>query len=175
MAGSRSLLDYLDAPVVVGDPDGRAVYVNPAFERAFSVTREQWRGRALAEFFEGGGREALLRAVAELCANSSTRRFRLRERGKGYAAVASAIDSEQGRVGVVILLNEELEGDDRSHAFHRDIQEPLQELGVCLDALVKSGGAIESVERRFIDAATRALGQIRDKHDHLRELLAGNG
>lgn len=27
-----SLLSFLDAPVVVGDPDGRAAYVNPAFE-----------------------------------------------------------------------------------------------------------------------------------------------
>ena len=30
-AGSRSLLDYLGAPVVVGDPDGRAVYLNSSF------------------------------------------------------------------------------------------------------------------------------------------------
>jgi PAS domain S-box-containing protein len=175
MAGSRSLLDYLDAPVVVGDPDGRAVYVNPAFERGFSVTRDEWRGRPLAEIFEGGGREALLRAVAELCADSNTRRFRLRVRGRAYAAVVSAIDSEQGRVGVVILLNEELEGDDRSHAFHREIQEPLEKLSVCLDALVKSGGALESGERKLLDGATRALGQIREKNDQLRELLGGRG
>ena len=31
----RSLLSFLDAPVVVGDPEGRAVYVNPAFEARF--------------------------------------------------------------------------------------------------------------------------------------------
>jgi PAS domain-containing protein len=31
-AGSVSLLDFIEAPVVVGDPDGRVVYVNPAFE-----------------------------------------------------------------------------------------------------------------------------------------------
>jgi PAS domain S-box-containing protein len=175
MAGTRSLLDYLDAPVVVGDPDGRAVYVNPAFERAFSVTREEWRGRPLAEFFEGGGREVLLQAVAELCADSNTQRFRLRERGTGYAALASAIDSEQGRVGVVILLSEELQGDDRSHAFHREIQEPLEELSACLDALVKSGGALEWGERKLLDDATRALETIRDSNDRLRELLAGKG
>jgi len=173
MAGSRSLLDYLDAPVVVGDPDGRAVYVNPAFERSFSVTRDVWRGRPLAEFFQGGGREALLRAVAELCADSPTKRLRLRERGTGYAAVASAIESEQGRVGVVILLNEELEGDDRSHVFYREIQEPLENLSACLDALVKGGGALDPGERKLLEDATRALGQIRDKHDHLRGLLAG--
>ena len=36
-SSSRSLLDFIDAPVVVGDPDGRAVYVNPAFQQKFDV------------------------------------------------------------------------------------------------------------------------------------------
>lgn len=36
MASVSSLLNFLDAPIVVGDPEGRVIYVNPAFERAFS-------------------------------------------------------------------------------------------------------------------------------------------
>ena len=32
-----SLLTFLEAPVVVGDPEGRAIYVNPCFERRFSL------------------------------------------------------------------------------------------------------------------------------------------
>jgi hypothetical protein len=31
-APTLSLLSFLDAPVLVGDPEGRAAYVNPAFE-----------------------------------------------------------------------------------------------------------------------------------------------
>ena len=41
----RSLLSFLDAPVVVGDPDGRAVYVNPAFEARFGVAAEGVTGQ----------------------------------------------------------------------------------------------------------------------------------
>jgi len=45
-----SLLSFLDAPVVVGDPDGRAAYVNPTFETRFAVSAEggpSWGRRSL--------------------------------------------------------------------------------------------------------------------------------
>ena len=62
-----SLLSFLDTPVVVGDPDGRAAYVNPAFETRFSVSAEEVTGEPLANLFEGGVREAVLTAVAAVC------------------------------------------------------------------------------------------------------------
>ena len=55
----RSLLDYLDAPVLVGDPDGRVVHLNPAFERRFDVSLADARGGLVAAVFEGGARELL--------------------------------------------------------------------------------------------------------------------
>ena len=39
----QSLLSFLDAPVIVGDPEGRAVYVNPAFQSRFGITAEAAR------------------------------------------------------------------------------------------------------------------------------------
>ena len=173
MAG-RSLLDYLDAPVLVGDPDGRAVYVNPAFEASFSVSRADARGRPLAELFEGGAREAILGAVAGICGGSSTRRFRLRVGESGYAAQASPIESEQGRVGVMILLTEELVGDDRAHAFHREIQEPLDALARCLEILLKQGAtAGDSRHTETLEEATRALERIRARISELQDMLDG--
>ena len=62
----RSLLSFIDAPVVVGDPDGHAVYVNPAFESRFDIAADRALGRPLAELFEGGGREAVLAASEDL-------------------------------------------------------------------------------------------------------------
>ena len=67
VAGNLSLLSFLDAPVLVGDPDGRAAYVNPAFESRFGVSAEGVSGQALAVLFDGGLREGMLRAVAEAC------------------------------------------------------------------------------------------------------------
>ena len=163
MAG-RSLLDFLDAPVVVGDPDGRAVYVNPAFEAGFSVSRDEARGRSLATLFEGGAREAILGAVAGVCSGSSTRRFRLRVGDAGYAAQASPIESEQGRVGVMILLTEELEGNDRAREFQREIQEPFEVLAHCLEQLLEESSSRS--ERRCnatLEEALRALELIRER------------
>jgi PAS domain-containing protein len=59
-----SLLSFLDAPVLVGDPEGRVIYVNPAFERRFCQDDESVQGAELVSLFEGGGREAILNAVA---------------------------------------------------------------------------------------------------------------
>ena len=52
----QSLLSFLDAPVIIGNPEGCAVYVNPAFQARFGVTAAAAGGRSLAEFFGGGGR-----------------------------------------------------------------------------------------------------------------------
>jgi PAS domain-containing protein len=97
--GAPSLLSFLEAPVLVGDPDGRAAYVNPAFEARFGVTAEGVTGQPLAVLFDGGLREAMLRAVAEACERGTTARFHLRHAGVGYAAVASPIVAEDARVG----------------------------------------------------------------------------
>ena len=105
--GARSLMDFVGAPVVVGDPDGRAVYINPAFESHFGISRVAATGQPLASLFEGGGREAVLRAVAEVCAGGETVRIYLKENEVRYMATASPIVAEQGRVGVVILLTSE--------------------------------------------------------------------
>ena len=88
----------------MGDPDGRAVYVNPAFERDFKVSKSRLSGAPLAGLFEGGAREAVLAAVAGVFRGSPRERFRLREGGKGFEAMASPVEVEGGRVGVVILL-----------------------------------------------------------------------
>ena len=123
----RSLLAFLDSPVVVGDPEGHAVYANPAFLASFADRQEQITGRPLSEFFEGGGREGVLAAVAEVCTGGRSIRFRVRHQDVGYAGLASPITSEGTQVGVLILLTEEAVGEERLLAFHREIQDPLDE------------------------------------------------
>ena len=48
-----SLLNFLDAPFVVGDPDGRIVYVNSAFARCFSGVEGDVVGTEMASVFSG--------------------------------------------------------------------------------------------------------------------------
>lgn len=157
----RSLLDHLDAPVLVGDPDGCTVYVNPAFEVCFDLGAASTRGHPLAELFGGGAREAVLRAVADVCGGAGTSRFPIREAGRGFRAVASPISVESGRVGVIILLTEERAGHDRALAASRELSEPLDELARCLGELSASAGGGAGANRPILDDAQRALDHVR--------------
>ena len=168
---SRSLLDFVDAPVVVGDPDGRAVYVNAAFEKDFETSVADATGEPLASLFDGGAREAVLRAVAGVCGGGGTVRFRLREEGRGYAALASPIVAEADRVGVVILLTDELSDDERLLAFPREIQEPLDELSRCLTELAEGAGS--RALRRHAEDGLRAVGRIRKQTEWLAGVVQG--
>ncbi len=166
--GSRSLLDFLEAPIVVGDPDGRAVYTNPAFDAAFH-TGQRARGEPLANLFQGGGREAMLRAVAKVCGGSSAIRFRLRDGELGYAALASPIEVEQGRVGVLILLIEEVHVSDLVPQLQREIEEPLDEIARCLGELSQQPGTRGDPSRSLLlEDAARALGRLRKRCESWR-------
>ena len=170
----HSLLSFLDAPVIVGDPEGCAVYLNPAFQARFDVTAEAARGRSLAEFFGGGGREAVLHAVAEVCEHGESVRFRVRERGVGFAAVASPIVADDARVGVVILLKEEVEGIERLLSLHREIRDPIDELSHALEMLLEqTGGRRAARYRGLVEESLRALTRLCKWSDELRRVLSG--
>jgi len=164
-------MDFVDAPVLVGDPEGRAVYANPAFERDFKTSKESFTGVTLASLFEGGGRESVLAAVAGVCSGSARERFRLREGGKGFEALASPVEVEGGRVGVVILLFEEA-NDVGLRTFRREVQEPLDELTACLVTFSAQTGSTDSHESRSLIAeALRAIERMRKWTDSTADAL----
>jgi PAS domain S-box-containing protein len=170
----QSLLSFLDAPVIVGDPEGFAVYVNPAFQARFGITAEAARGRSLSELFVGGSREAVLHAVAEVCEHGESVRFRVRDGSGGFAAVASPIVAEDARVGVVILLKEEVEGIERLLSLHREIQDPIDELSHTLEMLLEQTGGRRDVRYRgFVEESLRALTRLCKWSDELRAVLSG--
>lgn len=171
---SRSLLTYLDSPVVVGDPDGRAAYVNPAFESSFSVSLESVVGQPLSNLFEGGAREAVLCSVAEACDQGKTVRLRIRQGGTGFGVIASPIVAEDARVGVVLLLVESAATDERFLALYREISEPLDGLARLLDEMLEqTGGRRSERYRNSIEEGIRALARVRNWSDELRRLHSG--
>ncbi|MGH0034395.1 MAG: PAS domain-containing protein [Myxococcota bacterium] len=176
MSGGASLLSFLDTPVVVGDPDGRVIYVNPTFEQSFEQTGREVQGELLASLFTGGAREAMLGAVAEVCGSGRTQRFRLREAGRGYLALVSPIVGDGQQLGVIILLTDEPLADERVLAFHREMQEPLEELRASLDELLEqTGGRRNEQHRLAVEGGLRALERARKWSDELHGLLSGRG
>jgi hypothetical protein len=171
-----SLLDFLDAPFLVIDPEGRVVYVNPAFELRFCPGGEKVQGAALVALFEGGGREAMLQAVADVCSKGTTVRFRMREGSRGYLGLASPIEAPEGaaRVGAVILLYDEPAIDAKLQAVHREIQEPLDEAMGCLDQLIdQTGGRRNEVFRSAVERGMAALVRAKKWSHEMSAALDG--
>jgi hypothetical protein len=168
-----SLLSFLPAPVAIGDPEGRAVWVNPAFRARFGAAGEV-RGRPLAELFEGGAREAVLRAAAAVCTSGRESRFRIRHGGEGFAVAAAPIVAEGANVGLVFLFGEESAGEARILAFRRELQEPLDDLAQALDTLLEqTGGRRAERFRAQVEVGLRALERIRKWSDDLATAVAG--
>ena len=172
--GARSLLMFIDAPVVVGDPEGRTAWVNPAFAARFRPDGDDATGQPLSALFEGGVREAVLRAVVECCEQGRSARFRLRHGGVGYTAVASPIVAEDARVGVVILLIESGAADERLVALQREIAEPVGELRRVLDELLEqTGGRRDERYRTLVEEGSRALTRVQKWSEELTAVIAG--
>jgi hypothetical protein len=169
------LLDYLDAPVLVGDPDGRVVHLNPSFESRFNVSLVEAKGGLVASLFDGGAREATLGAVAEVLGGAGAVRFQLREAGCGYTAVASPISTEEDRIGVVILLTQEITGDQRMIECARSLQIPLDELTRCLGEFAEQvGGRRAEQYRMMLDDASTAVDSLQKWTAELQSLLCGS-
>jgi hypothetical protein len=169
-----SLLSFLDAPIVVGDRDGRAAYVNPAFETHFHVSAEQVTGEPLSALFEGGGREAVLKAVADVCESGASTRLRVRHGGIGFAGLASPIVADDARVGFVILLLETGSEDERVVGLYRQLTEPMEELSRVLDELLEpAGGRGLDHQRVLVEDGVRALGRLRKFRDEMGQVLTG--
>ena len=159
---SRSLLDFIQTPVLVGDPDGRTVYLNPAFETDFLATADEVAGQPIANLFAGGGREAVLRAVARVCGGDSVsdaERFSVIVEDRAYRALASSVAAEGGRVGVILLLVRESAGETRMKSFGREILGPLDELAASLSGLAEQ--VATPVARIALADAVRSLERVR--------------
>lgn len=174
MNGAESLLSYLDTPIVVGDPDGRAVYVNPAFEERFPRAGKSALGLPLAELFDGGAREAVLRGVVTACESRETARFRLRAGDVGFSAVASPISSSGQAVGVVILFKEEVGEAERLLQIHREMQGALDELAGTLDTLLEqAGGRRNPQHRALVEDGIRSISRVRKWSEEMQAAIAG--
>jgi PAS domain S-box-containing protein len=173
-ANAPSLLNHVDAPVVVADPDGRVVFLNPAFETCFVTTRERSHGRALAELFEGGDREAVLAAVAATCARGQSVRFRIRHHHRGFQVLASPIAIEGERVGSVLLLTEDLLEGEAVHRVRRELGTAVERMAECLDRLVRPDAQLAEGERSdWAAGAHSALAECRRAATDLARLTEG--
>ena len=132
-----SLLAHLKTPVLVGDPDGRIVYANPSFRSRFCEAGDDPMGQPLAMVFGGGAREVVLKATAEVLQRGQSARLQIREGSYGYLGLASPIEAEDDRVGVVMVLLEEQSNEDYLTGLADEVAEPINRAIEAMQGLAK--------------------------------------
>ena len=168
-----SLLAHLETPILVGDPDGRIVYANPSFRSRFCQAGEDPMGQPLAMVFGGGAREVVLTATAGVLQRGQTARIQIREGAYGYTGLASPIEAEDDRVGVVMVLLEEQSSEDYLNilknagefAFWADLYPIIQSQMPPEQRLVKLQSlTAESEIQNYVLIREKSLAYLQMKH-----------
>jgi nitrogen-specific signal transduction histidine kinase len=130
MSGAQdiSLLAHLRTPILVGDPDGCIVYANPAFRSRFCQVGEDPMGQPLDMVFGGGAREVVLGVTAEVLQRGQSVRLQIREGEFAYTGMASPIEAQDDRVGVIMVLLEEQSNDEFITGLADEIGEPISDV-----------------------------------------------
>lgn len=72
---SRTVLENLNALVYLKDRQGCYLYVNPAFEKIFQVTSDQWKKKTVADLFPGSFGEKNLENDLEIVRSGRSAQF----------------------------------------------------------------------------------------------------
>jgi PAS domain S-box-containing protein len=163
-----SLLGFVDTPILVGDPDGCIVYANPCFRRCFGTESDDLMGQPLAMVFGGGAREVVLSVTATVLERGEAARLQIREEGIGYTGLASPIEAEDNRVGVIMVLLEEDSNEEHLSIMVDEIGGPLSGSIKTLKALTPPINArVTEAQREKYEEALRSLD---DAQKSVREL-----
>jgi PAS domain S-box-containing protein len=163
-----SLLGFVDTPILVGDPDGCIVYANPSFRRCFGVGSEDLMGQPLAMVFGGGAREVVLSVTASVLQQGSAARLQIREAGVGFNGLASPIEAEDDRVGVIMVLLEEDSKEEHLSVMIEEVSSPLAAAHKNLQALKQPIAARVTEAQR--ESYEDAIGSLEGAQNSLREL-----
>ena len=160
-----SLLGHLDTPILVGDPEGNVVYANRSFRRRFCADGHDPVGQSIAVVFGGGARETVLKVTADVLRRGQAARLQIREGGTGYVGLASPIEAEDDRVGVVMVMLEEHSNEDHLTGLAEEIALPIAEAQRSLARLAEP---CSDDERRA--AVEQGVQSLDTAHKWLREL-----
>jgi PAS domain-containing protein len=163
-----SLLGHLDAPILVGDPEGMVVYANPSFRERFGPYDSDPVGQPLAMVFDGGAREVVLTATAEVLQRGQAAQFQIREGGQAYSGLCSPIEAEDDRVGVVMVMLEEHSNEEHLTGLADELGEPIADaLKSLLRLSDQVGGSLLEEQKQLLDQGIR---QVETAQKWLREL-----
>lgn len=179
----RTVLAYLDAPVLIVNMSYKTAYVNPAFETAFQVNFKDALGMDLAHYLPPSSAEALVEAGEKVKQNLSVRREVLHEGGRFYSVGVSAITDDNAHVTGLVYsftdMTKERELEKVKAQFIstllNDLHAPLFDILECFRRLETDLGPTDgrkSIVRTGYDKAQEAMNHV-ERLLHITDSMTG--
>jgi PAS domain S-box-containing protein len=167
----RSLLESSPDPVVVYDMDGRANYVNPAFEQTFGMSREELIGKRI-DFVPKECWPETAAAIERMLAGKKIQNFetkRLTRDGRVLDVQLSStlyMDREGNSEGNIVIL--------RDVTAAKKVEQELKRYRDHLEELVgeRTAALAKEVEerRRVTEALRKRERELKAQSEHLEEV-----
>ena len=173
----RTLLLYLEDPVMVISAKGKVVYLNPAFRRRFKVDREKAAGQPLSALVPEWLWRPLLGKMAELEPGASSRHFWISSERERFRVSMSGITLQERVAGATVAIwdaTREIEMGRRKMDLFRimmnDLEYPLQEI----KALAVRPEPMSESRKKSVQEQTEQLEEVLGRFRDFGELFLGD-
>ena len=107
----KTILTYLDTPIIIGDANNKLIYLNPAGEEMFQRKVMELVGKEVKELFSGDSWEDILETIAQVRKQNHPSRISVEEGSRNFrASISPIVGDEEGFIGYVINLLDIAEG-----------------------------------------------------------------
>ncbi len=121
---TRTALAYFDEPILICDPKGILVYINPQGEKNFGLDYRMAVGRSIAELFPETVAQSLLLGLERLKKTVRAQRILVAENERGYFAHLNPIHQDNKLLGAIICLRTETD-EEMLQRLNRSLFESL--------------------------------------------------
>lgn len=167
----RTILSYLDAPVLIVSTNYKTAYINPAFEKVFGVNLHEALGKDVAHFLAPSLVELLVSAGEKTKNNAERTKVILEDGALYFSVVVSAITDEKGRLTGLVYSFTDLTKEKQLERVKaefismllNDIHAPLREIQntfLELDKTTKGNDALKKLLKSSIDITREVISRL---------------
>jgi len=171
----RTVLAYLDAPVLIVSMGYKTAYINPAFEEAFQVSFRDALGKDLEHFLPPSAVESLVETGEKVKEIGKQRRIVLQQGGRFHSVGASPITDESAHVtGIVYSFTDITKERQLERVKAEFISMLLNDLHAPLFDILETFKRLESSVKRAdpgFSLLQQGTGRAQDVVNRLEQLL----
>ncbi len=174
----RTVLAFLDKPVIVIDRRRRILYLNPEFEKQFLVDLSDNLGKGLDAMLPVSVAENINQQITYIEKDSASRNFNLNYGNKNFRVSASPIRFKNRHAGSVLLLND-VSSESATKRFNKkiitmlldDLQQPMGTIGTILSELPENNSELREKKEEGEQVIRNLLEDINDLMDFCSLIL----